>query len=278
MAPSVAENTSTRGVWITACPANSMAFRVKEIDPTLNPPLAEWRENREKQLLPHLRLPARGHDGFARLYGDIMEAGTLDRRLKESESTAVSMVNECNYCTHHHEDTARKVGLSDREIEDIRNSKPQGFDPGGRAALRYAASMTRGSPMATRGRASEILPPTNCVDLTLIVCQRPSQPVQQRPQHSGGRQRSQQDRAHDLTWPFLSDSIRSSSVARQAAARTVLIAKGLADRASRNRYAGARDGHAGAVLKTGRSRPVVERQIPPGRHCPGSGQAVRGTR
>jgi AhpD family alkylhydroperoxidase len=101
-----------------------------------------------------------------------MEAGTLDRRLKEIVYLAVSMVNECNYCTHHHEDTALKVGLSDREIEDIRNETDQGFNPKERAALRYAREMTREAEPDgdTRDALWRIFTTDQLVELTLIVC------------------------------------------------------------------------------------------------------------
>jgi len=164
--------TTNRPVWIIACLSNVMAFRVKEIDPTRVPALAELEnQSGPSNFFRTMAYRPAAMADFARLYTDIMGAGTLDRRLKDMVYLAVSMVNECKYCRSHHEVLAREAGITDREIEDIQNETDQGFTPRERMALRYAREMTREAEPDgdTQDTLWKLFTTEQLVELTLMV-------------------------------------------------------------------------------------------------------------
>lgn len=108
---------------------------------------------------------------FPKLYGAIMGPGALDRRLKEMIYLAVSVVNECRYCTEHHLKGARKAGLTDREIEYIEDETNQHFTPAEQTALIYAREMTRAcaDEFSTREHLHQHFSPEQLVELTLVI-------------------------------------------------------------------------------------------------------------
>jgi uncharacterized peroxidase-related enzyme len=74
-------------------------------------------------------------------YQTVMSPGSISERLKEMVYLTVSFVNECAYCSDHHETSAKKVGLTDEEIENLRAETDYHFTEQERAALRYAREL-----------------------------------------------------------------------------------------------------------------------------------------
>ncbi len=110
------------------------------------------------------------HD-FEALYKTVMGPGSVDRRLKEIVYVAVSTVNECDYCSAHHADTARDAGLSERELDEIAAENDQEFPPKERIALRYARELTRtaSAELDTRNHMQDAFTTDQRVELTLVI-------------------------------------------------------------------------------------------------------------
>jgi uncharacterized peroxidase-related enzyme len=108
--------------------------------------------------------------GF-QFYRTVMSPGSISERLKEMVYLTVSMVNECAYCSAHHEAIAKKVGLTEEEIEDLRAETDYHFTEQERAALRYARELTRAASAEreTRELLESKFQPEQQVELTLIV-------------------------------------------------------------------------------------------------------------
>lgn len=107
----------------------------------------------------------------AALHATLMGPGELDQRTKELVYLAVSAVNECDYCTSHHEARAREIGISENEIQDVRSETDQTFSDRDRAALRYAREMTRTAAREheTQQRIDSSFEPEQIVELSLVV-------------------------------------------------------------------------------------------------------------
>ena len=149
-----------------------MAQMVHGVDPANNAPLAEL----ESKTGPSNFYRAMAHKpdvlaAFPKLYGSIMGRGALDRRLKEMVYLAVSLVNECNYCTAAHLKGAAKAGLSEHDIEDLRGETNQNFSPAEQTALHYAREMTRAcaDEFGTRAHLHEHFSDEQLVELTLVI-------------------------------------------------------------------------------------------------------------
>src|SRR5665213_936618 len=108
---------------------------------------------------------------IAALYETVMGSGELDIRTKELIYLAVSAVNECGYCSAHHDARARTVGISEHEIEDVRTETDQTFSERDRVALRYARELTRTA--ATENETKQALEnafrPEQLVELTEVI-------------------------------------------------------------------------------------------------------------
>jgi len=145
---------------------------VPGVDPATNEALAEI----ERKTGPNNFYRAMAHKpeavaNFPKFYGSIMGPGSLDRRLKELVYLAVSTVNECAYCTAAHLKGARKAGLSERDVEDIRSETNQNFSPAEQAALVFAREMTRAcaADAGTRDKLREHFSEEQLVELTLVI-------------------------------------------------------------------------------------------------------------
>jgi uncharacterized peroxidase-related enzyme len=105
------------------------------------------------------------------LYQTVMSPGSISDRLKEMVYLAVSTVNECAYCSDHHEAGAKKAGLTDEEIEDLRAETDYHFTEQERVALRYTRELTRTA--TTEHETRELLEinfqPEQQVELTLVI-------------------------------------------------------------------------------------------------------------
>ncbi len=149
-----------------------MAQMVHGVDPANNAPLAEL----ESKTGPNNFFRAMAHKpdvlaAFPKLYGAVMGRGSLDRRLKEMVYLAVSMVNECSYCTAAHLKGAPKAGLSERDLEDLRSETNQNFSVTEQTALHYAREMTRScaDEFGTRAHLREHFTEEQLVELTLVI-------------------------------------------------------------------------------------------------------------
>jgi uncharacterized peroxidase-related enzyme len=107
----------------------------------------------------------------ALLHAAVMGPGAVSERLKDLVCLAVSVVNECDYCSAHHEARAKKAGVTDAEIEDVRTETDYQFDEKERVALRYARELTRTSAAEneTRDAFDSMFGAEEKVELTLAV-------------------------------------------------------------------------------------------------------------
>jgi uncharacterized peroxidase-related enzyme len=149
-----------------------MAQMVQSVDPAGNEALAEL----ERKAGPNNFYRAMAHKpiamaAFAKLYASVAGPGSLDRRLKEMVYLAVSIANQCAYCTAAHLRGARKAGLSERDIDDIRSEINRNFSPAEQTALQYAREMTRAcaAESGTRGKLLGYFTAEQLVELTLVI-------------------------------------------------------------------------------------------------------------
>jgi uncharacterized peroxidase-related enzyme len=107
----------------------------------------------------------------ARLYETVMAPSSVSHRLKELVYLAVSSVNECAYCSAHHEVHARQAGISFEEIEQVRAETDYQFTDQERSALRYARELTRtcATERETREALEYLFQPDQIVELTLVI-------------------------------------------------------------------------------------------------------------
>jgi len=107
----------------------------------------------------------------AQLYGTVMAPGTVTGRLKELIYLAVSTVNECNYCSSHHDVHAKRAGITDEEIENVRAETDYHLTEPERSALRYARELTRtaSADHDTREMLETYYQPDQQVELTLVI-------------------------------------------------------------------------------------------------------------
>jgi uncharacterized peroxidase-related enzyme len=68
----------------------------------------------------------------------------LDGKLRELAYIATSQLNGCDYCMQHHRTTGKKVGLSERQIEETAQFETSdAYDELQRDVMRYALEVTR---------------------------------------------------------------------------------------------------------------------------------------
>lgn len=150
-----------------------MAYKVKGVEPTHNPALAEIEKNTGTSNF--LRVMAHRPEAmtqFSRFYAELMSrSAVLDPRVREMVYIAVSTINQCRYCASHHRRAALEAGLINDEIHDIENEFDERFSPKERAALQYARELTRTSTVGdgTRYRAQEHFSDDAFVELTMVV-------------------------------------------------------------------------------------------------------------
>lgn len=101
----------------------------------------------------------------------VMSPGAVTERLKEMVYLTVSTVNECAYCSAHHETSSKKSGLTDEETQDLRAETDYRFTEQERAALRYARELTRTGSAGhdTVALLEQNFLPEQQVELTLVI-------------------------------------------------------------------------------------------------------------
>jgi uncharacterized peroxidase-related enzyme len=149
-----------------------MATAIKRVEPTENEVLAGL-EAKSKQPSPFFRVMANRPEvlkNFPPLYGAIVGPGSVDRRIKELAYLATSFANRCAFCSAAHVASGKKAGLTDEEINAIREERDGGFSDVERAALAYARELTRTADAAgTRDALRAKLTDEQVVELTLVV-------------------------------------------------------------------------------------------------------------
>ncbi|MBI3939258.1 MAG: carboxymuconolactone decarboxylase family protein [Acidobacteria bacterium] len=68
----------------------------------------------------------------------------LDAQLRELAYIKTSLVNDCNYCAHHHKALGRRAGLTDEKIEALEDYRSSDlFSDLEKLVIRYAEDLTR---------------------------------------------------------------------------------------------------------------------------------------
>jgi len=128
-----------------------MATTIKRIDPAENEFLASLA-SKAKQPNPFFRAMANRPEvlkNFVPLYGSLMGPGSVDRRTKSMVYLATSYANRCAFCIAANLPGGRKSGLTEEELQALKEGRSEGFQGADRAAVRYALELT------TTARATE---------------------------------------------------------------------------------------------------------------------------
>jgi uncharacterized peroxidase-related enzyme len=68
---------------------------------------------------------------------------SLDRKVYEAVYLRVSLINGCHYCTQHHIQGAKRVGLTPEQMKGLKAGDYSGFAAPEQAAVSYAEKLTR---------------------------------------------------------------------------------------------------------------------------------------
>ena len=122
-----------------------MATAIKLVEPAQNEFLTELekKSNRANFFFRTMANRPEVLKSFVPLYGAIMGAGPVERRIKELVYLTVSYANECAYCTAAHTTTGRKAGITEEEMRALQTEQDHGFTPAERAAIQYARELTQ---------------------------------------------------------------------------------------------------------------------------------------
>jgi AhpD family alkylhydroperoxidase len=76
----------------------------------------------------------------------VLDEGTAEPRLKEPAYLKTSIVNGCQYCTNAHTASAKRVGITEQQIQEVFfYERSQAFDEKEKATLLFAEQVTRGA-------------------------------------------------------------------------------------------------------------------------------------
>jgi len=78
---------------------------------------------------------------FLGFYASVGRA--LDRKLYEAVYLRISLINGCRYCSQHHIQGAKRVGLTPEQLQALKEGNYSTFSGPEQAALRYAEKLTR---------------------------------------------------------------------------------------------------------------------------------------
>jgi uncharacterized peroxidase-related enzyme len=142
------------------------------IDPSQNEFLASL-EAKAKQPNPFFRAMAHRPDvlkTFVPLYVALMGPGSVERRIKTLLYLACSYANRCAFCIAANTPGARKAGVTEQELQSLKDEWDDGFTEAERAAIRYARELTRtADAMATRAAVLEHFTDEQVLEMTLVV-------------------------------------------------------------------------------------------------------------
>jgi uncharacterized peroxidase-related enzyme len=68
---------------------------------------------------------------------------SLDRKLYEAVYLRVSLINGCHYCSQHHIQGAKRVGITPEQMKALQEGNYSGFSASEQVSLRYAEKLTR---------------------------------------------------------------------------------------------------------------------------------------
>ena len=138
------------------------------VDPSQNEFLASL-EARAKQPNPFFRAMAHRPDvlkSFVPLYSAVMGPGAVERRVKMLLYLACSYANRCAFCIAANTPGAHKTGVTERELQALKEEWDDEFSESERAAIRYARELTR------TGDAMAVTITTSFVEPTLRIAVR----------------------------------------------------------------------------------------------------------
>ncbi len=143
------------------------------VEPSQNEFLASL-EARAKQPNPFFRAMAHRPDvlkSFVPLYAAVMGPGAVERRVKMLLYLACSYANRCAFCIAANTPGAHKAGLTEQELQALKEEWDDEFSESERAAIRYARELTRTcDAMATRAALSEHFRDEQIAEMTLVIC------------------------------------------------------------------------------------------------------------
>jgi AhpD family alkylhydroperoxidase len=149
-----------------------MATPIKRIDPSENEFLASL-EAKAKQPNPFFRAMANRPEAlkaFVPLYGAVAGPGSVERRIKVTAYLATSFANRCAFCIAANLPGGRKAGLTEEQIETLRQGGEEGFAGADLAVVRYARELTRtANAEASREELFADFTHEQIVELTLVI-------------------------------------------------------------------------------------------------------------
>jgi AhpD family alkylhydroperoxidase len=145
---------------------------IKRVDPGENEFLASL-EAKAKQPNPFFRTMANRPEvlkAFVPLYGAVAGPGSVERKTKVTAYLAVSFANQCAFCIASNLPGGRKAGLTEEQIETLKQGGEEGFAGADLAAIRYARELTRtANAAASREEMSAHFSDEQIVELTLVI-------------------------------------------------------------------------------------------------------------
>ena len=149
-----------------------MATAIKRVEPAENEFLSSL-EARSKQANPFFRAMANRPEAlktFVPFYGAIVGPGSVERRIKVMVYLATSFANKCAFCIAANVPGARKVGMTEQQIQALQQEQDESFSEPERAAIRYARELTR-TASAETSREPMCLHFTHeqVVEITLVI-------------------------------------------------------------------------------------------------------------
>lgn len=150
-----------------------MATAIKRIDPAENEFLASL-EAKSKQPNPFFRAMANRPEvlkSFVPLYGAVVGAGSVERRIKSMVYLVASFANQCAFCIASNLPGGRKSGLTEEQLDALRQENDGSFSEQERAAIRYARELTRTATVSDAARDELLRHFTSeqVVEITLVV-------------------------------------------------------------------------------------------------------------
>ncbi len=97
---------------------------------------------------------------------------SLDRKLYEAVYLRISLINGCHYCSQHHIQGAKRVGLTPEQLKALKEGNYSSFSAPEHTALAYAEKLTRTPDAAGDADFAELkkhLSDEQIVDLHMLI-------------------------------------------------------------------------------------------------------------